>query len=451
MYRNRNDPRLRRTLDELSHNFESANEAAQEGIYAFSHNYINPCVASVTQCFEACAAPCFGSREDRLLRRRRGRGRARAEHYFDFYDDWEEEENDDPFSWGNSEFDRLLAGQGTSTQPGRQRAMSYGARRGDARRKSVAPPHDGSPDPTIIPTSSYFGFLGRLPFRIGGKGLRYKPSAADLQDHPGASRRSLEEHAPLIEEAEEYPAYLAHRRQRSSTNESGVTSDSLSSRGDILPSEDELDDAVPLDDEFASALERRNTATFLDDTSSGKTPYSKRPRGSRMSTRTISSKSTRESRRRSNAASPSIDKHSEAGIHEVPTLSELKSEEVRIQKEEEESIERRRGAARALAVRRGLKVDEHMSISSEDKTPIGSPKRKAAMSEIRSAPGSPPRSPRSGGTIPFPSFDSHPASLATSPISNHYGPGDAIPIRPTKEENEGFVPAKLPHFAARPD
>ncbi|KAL1643488.1 hypothetical protein SLS58_004847 [Diplodia intermedia] len=458
MYRNRNDPRLRRTLDELSHNIESANEAAQEGIYAFSHNYINPCVASVSRCFEACAAPCLGSREDRLLRRRRGRGRARAEHYFDFYDDWEEEENDDPFAWGNSEFDRLLAGQGSSSQPGRQRAMSYGARRGDARhpagrRKSVAPPHDGSPDPTIIPTSSYFGFLGRLPFRLGGKGLRYKPSAADLQDHPGASRRSLEEHDPLIEEPEEFPPYLAHRRQRSGTNESGVTSDSLSSRGDILPSEDELDDAVPLDDEFAMALERRNTATFLDDTSSGKTPNSRRPRASRTSTRTVSSKGTRDSRRRSTATSPSVDKRSEAGIQEVPTLSELKFEEVRIQKEEEENIERRRDAARALAVRRGLKIEEDMAqtMPSETKSPIGSPKRKAAMSEIRSAPASPPRSPRPGGTIPFPSFDSHPTSLATSPTSHPHAFGGSTPIKPTKEDNQGFVPAKLPSFAARPE
>ncbi|EOD45689.1 hypothetical protein UCRNP2_7568 [Neofusicoccum parvum UCRNP2] len=192
MYRNRNDPRLRRTLDELSHNIETANEAAQEGIYAFSHNYVHPCFASVSHCFEACAAPCFGSREDRLLRRRRGRGRARAEHYFDFYDDWEEEENDDPFGWGNSEFDRLLAGQGTSTQPGRQRAMSYGARCGDTR----------------------------------------------------------------------YPAG------------------------------------------------RRKT-----------------------------------------------------GIQEVPTLSELKFEEAQVQKEEEGDVERKRGAARTLAARRGLKVDEHMVCS----------------------------------------------------------------------------------------
>lgn len=363
MYRNRNDPRLRRTLDELSHNFETANEVAQEGIYAFSHNYIHPCVASVSHCFEACAAPCFGSREDRLLRRRRGRGRARAEHYFDFYDDWEEDEDDDPFGWGNSEFDRLLAGQSSSTQPGRQRAMSYGARRGDARypagrRKSAIPPHDGGPDPTIIPTSSYFGFLGRLPFKIGGKGLRYKPSAADLQEHPGTARRSVDEHEPLIEETEEFPSFFAHRRQRSGTGHSGVTSDSLSSRGDILPSEDELDDAVPLDDEFAVILERRNTGTFLDENSSGK-----RPRGSRVSSRTVSSKNTQESRSRSGVASPSMDKHSEAGIHEVPTLTDLKCEEVQVQKEEEESVEKKRGAALTLAAKRGLKVDEAMVCS----------------------------------------------------------------------------------------
>src|SRR5438034_6215062 len=134
---------------------------------------------------------------------------------FDFYDDWDDENDTSGgiLGWGNDELDRLLAGSNVyggavgESQPGRQRTMSYGARRGDrisgARRKSAVPPHDGGPDPTIIPNTSAFGFLGRLPWKIGGKGLRYKPSAADLQEHPGAHRAAVEEHEPLVEDAEE--------------------------------------------------------------------------------------------------------------------------------------------------------------------------------------------------------------------------------------------------------
>ncbi|KAF2142230.1 uncharacterized protein K452DRAFT_351141 [Aplosporella prunicola CBS 121167] len=443
MYRNRNDPRLRRTLDHISQNLESANESAQANIYSFSHNYIQPCFSSVGGCFQACVAPCARSREDRLRRQRR-RGRGRAELNFDFYDDWDEDENDEFLGWGNNEFDRLLAGSGsqpTSHQPGRQRAMSYGARRGE-RRKSAVQPHDGGPDPTIIPTSSYFGFLGRLPWKIGGKGLRYRPSAADLQEHPGAGRRSLEEQ-PLIEESDEE---ASPKRHRSETTASGRTTDSMSSRGDIFPSEDEIDDAVPLDDEFAMVLERRNTGMFHDDNSSGKTPHDKRPFGSRMSTRTPSSKSA-DSRRRSDMASPTVDKRSEAGIHEIPTMVDLRYEEERLQREEEEVVERKRDAARVLAAKRGLRPD----------SPSPSP-----LSETKSAPVTPvhpvprqqtPERPSSPGTIPFPSFDAPPTEM-TFAAPDYIKPRqrDRQDTAQTQDAPDtSFVPAKLPHFKPGPE
>ena len=366
MYR-RNDPRFTRTLQNVVHNIESANESAQANLFTFAHDYINPCVSSIGNCFQSCFAPCFPSREDRL-RRNRGRSRGRAELSFDFYDDWEDDENDGLLGWGNDELDRLLAGSrgyGGATQPSRQRTMSYGTRRDrdgrfpSGRRKSAVQPHDGGPDPTIIPSSSYFGFLGRLPWKIGGKGLRYKPSAADLTEHPGASRRAELEEQPLIEDSGEDEVRgerrKGHRRNRSHTTGSGHTTDSLSSRGDIFPSEDE-DDAVPLDDEFTMVLERRTTGLGADDTNSGKTRSGKRPAGSRMSARTASSRSTHESGRRSGGDLQA--KRSESAIEAVPTLSDLKHEEERVQQEEEAEVERKRREARQIAVKRGLSAEQ---------------------------------------------------------------------------------------------
>jgi hypothetical protein len=77
-------------------------------------------------------------------------------------------------------------------------------------------------DPTVIPGTSYLGFLSRF----GRKGMKYKPSAANLQEHPQRGRR------------------------RSATDSSlGDSGDSLRSRGEIWPSEDEIDDAVVLGDD----------------------------------------------------------------------------------------------------------------------------------------------------------------------------------------------------------
>lgn len=373
MYR-RSDPRFRRTLNEISHTLETANESAQANIFTFSHRYISPCLDSAGACFQSCASPCFPHRDTRV-RRSRARSRGRAELSFDFYDDWDDEETDGLLGWGNDEFDRLAsnsAGYGTtSTQPGRQRGMSYGTRKeAEARRKSALNALEGGPDPTVIPASSYFGFFGKLTGKIGGgKALRYKPSAADLQEHPGArkDKRRAGEDAPLIEEEEEEEGSVQggkiHRRNRSMTASSGGTVDSFSSRGDIFPSEDE-DDAIPLDDEFAMVLERRSTGNGLEEASSGKTRSSKRPSaGSRLSTRTMSSRSTRSSRskRKSRAmsGSPARDIVVDQEPKTIPSLTQLKGEEERIQKEEESSIAHKREAAKRLALKRGLSISEH--------------------------------------------------------------------------------------------
>ena len=300
---------------------------------------------------------------------------------FDFYDDWDDEfgedgggERDALLGWGNDRLDRLLAGNqhaqdgrkrgGSSKQPRRKRAMSYGTK---GRRPAL--PQDHGPDPTVIPGSAYLGFLERLPWRIGRRGLRYEPSAADLQEHPGGDWISQEETQPLVETSEEEdyqpppPRRNATGRKRSGTTTSEDTTNSLSSRGDLIPSEDELEaDAVPLGDEFAVALERRNTGLTLggDDRSSGKTGSGKRPMGSRASTRSVSNKSLASVAARSHRSVPKkseIDsdmQESEEVGYPFPTMGDLKQEEDDAIEAEEADIQRRREAAIALAEDRGL-------------------------------------------------------------------------------------------------
>lgn len=350
------DPRIRQTLNQISQNIESVNLTTQASLFAFSQTYISPCLSSLHTCLEASCHPCFGARDDRRPHRNTRRGR--DDLAFDFYDDWEEEEGE----WGNDELDRLLAG--SDGQPARQRGMSYGSR--VARRKSMGIPKDGS-DPNIVPKSSVFGFLERLPWKIGGKGFKYRPSAADLQENVGRGRGSEE---PLIEEREEGGVGAARGRKgrnRSGTTASRSTTNSLSSRGDLFPSEDE-DDAVPLDDEFAMVLERRNTGTTSDDHSSGKA-RGVRPAGSRTSTKTGSSrdtKSTPAKRRATSASSGNVPGLVEADDEDVPSMTDLKQEEEHVSREEEAQIEKKRQAAQILAQQRGLGNQEEGPNAPED-------------------------------------------------------------------------------------
>jgi len=366
MYRT-NDPRFRRRLNDLSATLESANESAQSSVYIFAHHYIRPCFASIGNCLTTCVeAGCpHLQQRDRLRRGRRGR----AELSFDFYDDWDEDENEGLLGWGGDD-DGEAPGYGTvdvqTQQPGRQRGMSYPR---DRRRKSA---HEG-----VAGTegSGGSGFFGRL---FGGsRAVRYKPSSADLQEHPGAKRsKDRGEGEALLEESEGSVgagrAPRRHGRKRSGTAGSRETTDSLSSRGDIFPSDDE-DDAIPLDDEFAMVLERRNTQSGPEtETSSGNTgsiapkKRGKRPSaGSRvssrrtMSSRSLSGRGPRS--RNSSALHTPIDETLAGGLEEVsakeievPTMDDLSEEERELAQKEEAEVERRRDEASRAAAERGL-------------------------------------------------------------------------------------------------
>ncbi|MCJ1405634.1 hypothetical protein MMC11_008862 [Xylographa trunciseda] len=365
---NRRDPRIRQTLNNISSTLESANLTTQASLFSFSEAYINPCLSSITTCLEASCYPCFGAQRDIERRRNRNRmgrstQRGRPELVFDFYnDEWDDVEDGEGAGllggWGNDELDRLLAGSGgggREEQPGRKRAMSYGSR--GAKRKGVTLPGKGDEmDPTVIPNSSMFGFLERLPWKIGGRGIKYKPSAADLQEHPG--RKSRAEGEVLLEDSEEEGSVQRQQRKRSGTTASRSTINSLSSRGDLFPSEDE-DDAVPLDDEFAMVLERRNTNTGSDEASSRNTK-GKRPSASGLSSKTVSSsntKSTGAHARRTSAASERDDAPADPPEADLPTMEDLRREDARVRRDEDDEIERKREAAHKLALERGLPTD----------------------------------------------------------------------------------------------
>lgn len=285
---------------------------------------------------------------------KRRRGDNRAEASFDFYDDWEvgeDLESEGLLGWGSGD----VVGYGT-LQPGRQRGMSYAV-------------GDGGVD---ISGGGYKnnGFWGRL---FGGRAVRYRPSAADLQDCPGGRRSEGE----VLLEGDDG---RKHRRKRSGTHESCETGSSYSSRGDIFPSDGE-DDAVPLDDEFAMVLERRTTQSGGDtENSSNKTnrKRGKRPsNSSRTSTRrTFSERSERSARSerlgRSRRGSRSVideadvaamvavkdEAFAKEGLREdvVDTLSELKLQERALEIEEEEAVERKREEALRAAAERGLTI-----------------------------------------------------------------------------------------------
>ncbi|RKF58598.1 hypothetical protein OnM2_066055 [Erysiphe neolycopersici] len=262
------DPRLRHRWNQISQNAELATETAAANIWTFQHKYINPCFDSVVFGIEKCIGTCYPNRDERVWRRSRGR----AEASFDFYDDWDQDDNSRNRgllgNWGNDELGRLLASNRSHSnrvdsmnqQPRRKRTMSYGTR---GRCKSL------ENDPTVIPSTSALGFLGRLPFKLGGT-LRYKPSAADLQEHPGKFSASLrnkkEGESSNVDEGYKYKQdkRKGHKRNRGSTMSSDQTSNSFRSRRDLLPS-DEEEDAVSLGDEFALDVERRNIGFGIEE------------------------------------------------------------------------------------------------------------------------------------------------------------------------------------------
>lgn len=411
-----NDPRIRRRIDQLSQNLQSANETAQEGVYHFSQAYLNPCLTTIGNFVRACTAPCFPSREEVLRRRRR---RSRAEFSFDFYDDWDNDDSGDSLlGWSHGELDRLLAGSGavrnTADQPRRQRKMSYGAAR--MRRRSTLP--DQRDDPTVIPKSSLIGFLERFPW-IGPRVIKYRPSAADLQERPGRLSRYQEEQGdgtenqPLMEAAEEIDESpepnkgKTHQRVRSTTQSSQDTTNSLSSRGDLILSDYDDEDAVPLDDEFADALARRATS---DDqlTRSGES-------------RRTPSQSTNTSQRESKLKSPDTsDKESLLRENEA-SIAEMIKEEEAVRIEEEREIERKRQAARQLAASRGLDGQVHclnpywiIRLTNG----LQPPRPPSATSNYNMHQDQKPDEVAQEGTEPFPSLPRTPTSVRSASLSS---------------------------------
>jgi hypothetical protein len=298
----RNDPRIRRAIDQITQNIETANERTQENLFTFTRTYVSPCISSITECLRGCTTCCTAccTTDEERRRRHRAPGRlgGHAESNFDFYDDWEEDESDALLGFGGDERDPLLGG---GAQPQRERGMSYGTRQKGSK-KSLGRLDDPHENANIIRSSSYFGFLEGLPFRFGPKGLRYQPSIADLQDNPGSRRFEGSEDEATMDDIEEAGASMAkrrHRRNRSNTQGSGHTTDSLSSRGDIFPSEDEMDDAVPIDDEFALHLhlERRHTGNTTEEAGSSSRREAGNRSTSKLSLLTVSSRDSHSSKK----------------------------------------------------------------------------------------------------------------------------------------------------------
>jgi hypothetical protein len=479
------DPRLRQTWNSISHNAEAVTENAATGIWRFTHEYIDPCFVGISHALEQCTTTCFPSRDERARRlRERVRTRGRAEYSFDFYDDWEDEpetggglgRSGGLLGWGNDELDRLLAGSGSSSHGGkrgsatineqpksRRRGMSYGTRKGGPRRKNTI---DGLPDPTIIPSTNSFGFLHKLPFKIGGT-LRYKPSAADLQEHPGAHRAEIADEAesePLIDDdAEELETQdgedygKGRRRARSSTTGSGATSDSFRSRGDLFASDGE-DDAVPLGDEFAMALERRTTSSSnVNDSGSGKTRSSK---GKRLSTsarisRTISGTTQSSGKSRFSigaslgartGSGASVNQMGDAAVMDSmeTSLDDLRFEEERLRAAEDAEIERKRHAAARLAIERGLSSS---SVTGSERTtetePVMRPSSEADFSPVEEdmqTVSPPPELEESTSDVLARAsnltVEAHRDTEAESESTN----------RTEEDPHKEFVPARLPNF-----
>jgi hypothetical protein len=264
-----------------------------------------------------------------------------------------------------------------------------------SKRKGTLLPGEMGAETPVVAKPTFFGRL------FGGKSLRYKPSAADLQDHPGILRlgRNITEGEALLADLDDEDPRGPSRRQRlrSGTTGSADTRDSYSSRGDLFPSDEEFgDDAIPLDDEFAMVLERRILGSGADtenssgrshsDTQNRHSTGSGRVRGkrttsnrSRASTRrTLSNRSSMSGRIGSGSrvasgaslASTSAEQRQSQQIEpqslaispeevlspepEVPSLSDLKLEERALERKEEAQVERRRHEAHALALSRGL-------------------------------------------------------------------------------------------------
>ena len=445
------DPRLRQRWNQITHDAEAATENAAAGIWSFQQNYLNPCFGQMIGSIEQCTAVCLGDPEERL-RRRRERER-QAQYSFDFYDDWYQEENGGGASNGGAsgggggggggglfssfrgeDWDRLLAGTGsqrrhgtgeTSEQPKRRRGMSYGTYGNKPNRRKPE-----EEDPNVIPSTHAIGILGKLPWKMGGQ-LRYKPSAADLQEHPWKPVRGEEE--PLLGADDALDRVeIRSTRERSGTTGSGHTSDSYRSRGDLFPSDGEgEEDAIPLDDEITYDMVRK------DDRSSGKTRKSKgkRPQfgGSRSVSRTtLGSLASYDSMQ--SGQSDSIPPTPQ--VENIPSLEDLAREEQRLQEEEDEELARRKAAATQLATERGLTPQPEDDLESLHSEPIS-----AASEVVESQALASEETPNLSHGRPHEEDEADEQKEETLAEEKEEDEENA-----EEEEPRGFVPARLPHF-----
>lgn len=334
----RTDPRIRQSLNRISTSIESASDNALTSCFTFSKSYLDPCLISLSTC-------C-------IINNDRNHRRDRREYPFGFYDYDDDEHGGSStggfLGWGNDELDRLLAGGGSGGggYGGGSNRMTYGASSssgtiagsGSAGKRKAVPGHDQ--DPTVIPQTSMFGFLTRwAPFR--GKGLRYKPSAANLQEHPhrGNGLSAVQE-----EEAEDDHGgrVTGMRRKRSATGSSGDSvGGSMRSRGDLWPSEDD-DDAIPIgDDVFLRGSDGEEDGFLV---------LARRERSNR-----------------------NAEEEEEEEVGSVETVGPgrlgpvddevLRREEEEARILEEEELEKKREAAKRLAVQRGLSTEDYAGLS----------------------------------------------------------------------------------------
>lgn len=434
------DPRLRQRWNQITHDAEAATENAAAGIWSFQHHYINPCFASIVDSIDHCTTACISDPEERQ-RKRRERERA-TEYSFDFYDDWYEDEANGGLlgSWSNEDWDRLLAGTGsqkrhpggeTSEQPRRKRGMSYGTRSG--RRKT------SENDPTIIPSTQPIGFLSKLPWKMGGT-LRYKPSAADLQEHPG--RHEEGEVEPLLGHDDDYIHQMPKTRNRSGTTGSGDTSDSYRSRGDLFPSDGEgEEDAVALDDEITYEMLRkddRSGGRSRTRSSKGKRPASGFGVSRTVSRTTLGSVASRDSLKQDRKSSSHT---TTPDIEDIPSIHELEMEEHALQQVEDEEVARKKEAASLLAAERGL---------------AGGSPRPEVIAELKPVVAEDEvYQPEIPQTIPTETAEAIEADGADQPDqptepavaqSKHEPETKSIVEQAKRIETNSFVPARLPNF-----
>ncbi|KAJ4148447.1 hypothetical protein LMH87_002915 [Akanthomyces muscarius] len=436
------DPRLRQRWNQITHDAEAATENAAAGIWSFQQHYINPCFGYLSGSIHRCTAVCLGDHDERMRRRReRERAGPGAEYSFDFYDDWLDEEHPDDGgsgpgffgSWAGEDWDRLLAGSGshrkhlggegtTTEQPRRKRGMSYGTR--GTRRKA------SEHDPTIIPSTQPIGFLSKLPWKMGGT-LRYKPSAADLQDHPG--KHGNPETAPLLgsDDESDYGQLIVPRKRSGTTGSGGTggTSDSYRSRGDLFPSDGEgEEDAIVLDDDVTYDMVR-------NDRSSGKSDRTRSSKGKRpaegggffaprtLSRTTLASNSSADTMPLQRSISSLA--ISPAAIERVPSLQDLQMEEERLQSEEDQEIVRKKEAAAQLAAQLGL------SPTSTDPYSTAEPKPLLSTNNVQIPPPAQQVAQQTRD----------PKSAATSEEQRK-----SKSRQSSQTTLDGFVPARLPHF-----